>query len=189
MLPLLFDGLAGRIITGGDFSAAELDLGLMASVAGRAPLGLALHRQLLSLAPQGRIQDMRASWEGPLEQPTRYKVTARLEGLRLEPGLEPAPSRDGHASGRPGVRGATIQLEATESGGRADVMDVVGSHPGGVVHVVDDRGNRVAKTQGSQFGQFSTERRGDVGHLVGKRPDFERVEAVEALEHALRQFA
>lgn len=122
MLPLLFDGLAGRIITGGDFSAAELDLGLMASVAGRAPLGLALHRQLLSLAPQGRIQDMRASWEGPLEQPTRYKVTARLEGLRLEPGLEPAPPRDGHASGRPGVRGATIQLEATESGGRADVM-------------------------------------------------------------------
>jgi uncharacterized protein (TIGR02099 family) len=76
----------------------------------------------LSLAPQGRIQDMRASWEGPPEQPTRYKVAARLEGLRLEPSLEPGHARDGHAVGRPGVRGAAIQVEATESGGRADVM-------------------------------------------------------------------
>lgn len=121
-LPLLLDGLAGRVITGGDFSAAELDLGLMASVAGRAPLGAALHRQLLSLAPQGRIQDMKASWEGSPEQPARYRVTARLEGLRLEPGLEPVTARDGHTVGRPGVRGATIQLQATESGGRADVL-------------------------------------------------------------------
>jgi len=122
-LPLLWDGLAGRVITGGDFSAAELDLGLMASVAGRAPLGAALHRHLLSLAPQGRIQDMKASWEGPADQPSRYRVTARLEGLRLEPGGEPAANRTGPpAIGRPGVRGATIQLEATESGGRADLV-------------------------------------------------------------------
>lgn len=120
--PLLWDGLAGRVITGGDFSAAELDLGLMASVAGRAPLGAALHRQLLSLAPQGRIQDMKASWEGSPEQPTRYRVTARLEGLRLEPGVEPASTKGAPVAGRPGVRGATIQLEATESAGRADLV-------------------------------------------------------------------
>jgi uncharacterized protein (TIGR02099 family) len=122
LLPLLWDGLAGRVITGGDFSAAELDLGLMASVAGRAPLGATWHRHLLSLAPQGRIQDMKASWEGSPEQPTRYRITARLEGLRLEPGLEPASAKGAPVPGRPGVRGATIQLEATESAGRADLV-------------------------------------------------------------------
>lgn len=120
--PLLWDGLAGRVITGGDFSAAELDLGLMASVAARAPLGAAWHRQLLSLAPQGRIQDMKASWEGLPEQPTRYRITARLQGLRLEPGVEPASAKGAPVPGRPGVRGATIELEATESAGRADLV-------------------------------------------------------------------
>jgi uncharacterized protein (TIGR02099 family) len=119
MLPLLFDGLAGRVITGGEFSAAELDLGLMASVAGRAPLGAAVHRQLASLSPQGRIQDMKASWEGPADQPSRYRVVARLEALRLEPG---AAAASAGSLGRPGVRGATIALEASETGGRADIM-------------------------------------------------------------------
>lgn len=118
MLPLLFDGLAGRVITGGEFSAAELDLGLMASVAGRAPLGAAVHRQLASLAPQGRIQDMKASWEGSVDRPTRYRVVARLESL----GLEPGAAGESGSLGRPGVRGATIALEASENGGRADIM-------------------------------------------------------------------
>jgi len=123
--PLLFEGLEGRVITGGEFSAAELDLGLMASVAARAPLGAAVNRRLTSMAPQGRIQDMRASWEGPADDPSRYKVTARLEDLRLEPGNVAAPSVNGTvlgSIGRPGIRSASIQLEASESGGRADLV-------------------------------------------------------------------
>lgn len=140
ILPLLFDGLPDRMVTGGEFTAAELDLGLMASVAARAPLGAAVHRQLASLAPQGRIQDMQASWEGPAEKPSRYRVSARLTDLRLEPGataaVQPPPAasrgaQPGQAGaqasaavpvfGRPGVRGATMLLEATEAGGRVDL--------------------------------------------------------------------
>lgn len=123
VLPLLFDGLAGRVIVGGEFTAAELDLSLMASVAGRAPIGLAAHQALASLLPQGRIQDMRATWEGPVEAPTRYRVSARLENLRLEAGTV-LPARSADAApviGRPGVRAASMRLEANESGGRVDL--------------------------------------------------------------------
>ncbi len=121
VLPLLFDGLAGRVIVGGEFNAAELDLGLMASVAARAPLGAVVHRQLAGMAPQGRIQDMKATWEGPVEQPSRYKVNARLEGLRLEPGVLGGGGQPTPHFGRPGLGGAAIVLEASESGGRAEV--------------------------------------------------------------------
>lgn len=117
MLPVLFDGLEGRVLVGGEFTAAELDLGLMASVAARAPLGAVVHRQLAGLAPQGRIRDMKASWDGPVEDPSRYRVSARLEALQIESGAAAAG-----AWGRPGVRGAGLQLEATEAGGRADLM-------------------------------------------------------------------
>ncbi len=84
MLPVLFDGLEGRVLVGGEFTAAELDLGLMASVAARAPLGAVVHRQLAGLAPQGRIRDMKASWDGRVEDPSRYRVSARLEALQIE---------------------------------------------------------------------------------------------------------
>lgn len=116
----LFELVSHRQIIGGEFTAAQLDLGLMASIALRAPLGEAVHQRLRELAPEGRIQDMKASWEGPPEAPQRYRVAGRLEDLKLEPAVAPVSAKP-QQPGRPGLRGATLVVEASEAGGQASV--------------------------------------------------------------------
>lgn len=105
----------GRPVTGGEFSAQRLDIGLMAQVATRVPLGEALRKLLADVAPRGRITELATSWEGPLDAPTRYRATGTLAGLSLASHASAEP----RGIGRPGLRGATVQLDANEAGGQA----------------------------------------------------------------------
>jgi len=102
-------------ITGGEVSADLLDLGLMADVAERLPLGSALRKLLAETAPRGEVQNLSAHWDGPLDAPQRYGVKARLAGLSIAAG--PVPQAP--AVGRPGWQKAQIDLHATERGGEA----------------------------------------------------------------------
>jgi uncharacterized protein (TIGR02099 family) len=102
-------------ITGGEASADLLDLGLMADVAERLPLGAALRKLLAETAPRGEVRNLSARWEGPLDAPQRYAVKARLAGLSIAAG--PVPQAP--AVGRPGWQKAQIDLHATEAGGEA----------------------------------------------------------------------
>ncbi|MDY0744613.1 YhdP family protein [Paucibacter sp. R3-3] len=102
---------------GGTLDAERLDLALMAQIAGRLPLGDAPHALLAELAPRGVLSGLAASWDGALEAPSHYRVQAKLDALQLDAG---APAGEHHI-GRPGLAGASIQLEATEKGGRADL--------------------------------------------------------------------
>lgn len=105
----------GQPPSGGEFSAQRLDVGLMAQVASRVPLGDALRKLLTDVDPKGQITELATSWEGPLDAPRRYRAKGTLAGLSLAPG----PSSEPHGVGRPGLRGATVQLEANETGGQA----------------------------------------------------------------------
>ena len=102
-------------ITGGEFRADHIDLELLAGLAERLPLGEALHSALVSLDPQGVVTAVDSRWEGPIDSPARYRVALRAEGLSLEAGVA-VPSG---ALGRPGFRGASIELQANERGGQA----------------------------------------------------------------------
>lgn len=108
---------AGQPASGGEFSAQRLDLALMAQVASRVPLGEPLRKLLADLNPRGLINELATSWEGPLEAPARYRVKGTLAGLALAAG----PSSDPNGVGRPGLRGAAVQLDATEAGGQARI--------------------------------------------------------------------
>jgi uncharacterized protein (TIGR02099 family) len=104
-------------ITGGEFSAERLDLRLMAAVAARAPFGEALRRLLAETAPQGIVRGVAARWDGPLDAPEHYDVTANFEGLSVAAHPAAVP----HGVGRPGLRNASIELAANEKGGSARI--------------------------------------------------------------------
>jgi uncharacterized protein (TIGR02099 family) len=118
----------GQPVTGGDFSADRLDVGVMAQIAGRVPLGAALRNLLADVHPQGVITQLSVQWEGPVDAPDRYRVKGLLSGLSLT--SRAAPQAD--AVGRPGLRNATVQLDANEAGGQArvGVKDGVLDFPG-----------------------------------------------------------
>jgi uncharacterized protein (TIGR02099 family) len=105
----------GQPASGGEFKADRLDLELMAQIAGRVPLGEALRTLLAELKPQGVVTGLAASWQGPLDAPTRYQAKAAFNGLTLAARPSPEPN----AVGRPGLRNATLQVEASEAGGKA----------------------------------------------------------------------
>ncbi|PTT79028.1 hypothetical protein DBR42_22260, partial [Pelomonas sp. HMWF004] len=102
-------------VLGGSVNAQRLDFALMAQIAQRLPLGERAHQLLAELAPQGVLTALNGQWQGPLEAPRSYRVKAQLDGLALA--AKPS-ERDGHL-GRPGVRGASLTLDASERGGEA----------------------------------------------------------------------
>jgi uncharacterized protein (TIGR02099 family) len=101
-------------LTAGEFSADRLDLGAMASIAARVPLGDALRKGLADLAPRGTVHDMVARWDGPLDEPRQYQARARIKGLSIAAG----PALQG-GLGRPGWLNADIDLQASDVGGEA----------------------------------------------------------------------
>jgi len=112
----------GGPVSGGEFSAQRLDIGLMAQIASRVPLGEAVARLLAELKPQGVVSDLATVWQGPLDAPTRYQAKATFNGLSLA--AKPSAERDG--IGRPGLRNATVQVRASETGGSAQLKLAAG---------------------------------------------------------------
>ncbi|MEP7056835.1 MAG: DUF3971 domain-containing protein, partial [Caldimonas sp.] len=105
----------GAAATGGEFSAQRLDVGVIAQIATRVPLGEALRRLLADVGPRGIARDIAARWDGPLDAPEHYQVKGQLNGLALEPRAAPEPNDPG----RPGLNNATLALQASETGGSA----------------------------------------------------------------------
>lgn len=107
----------GGPVTGGEFGAQRLDLALMAQIASRIPLGEALAKLLAELKPQGTVSDLAASWQGPLDAPAHYQAKATFEGLTLAARPSSAPK----GVGRPGLRNARLQVNASDTGGTAQL--------------------------------------------------------------------
>ncbi|HJV59845.1 MAG TPA: YhdP family protein, partial [Albitalea sp.] len=113
----------GEAARGGDLSAQRLDLALMAQIASRVPLGEAVRKLLAELNPQGIVSDLALRWSGPVDAPATYQVKGLLTSLSLAA----KPAAEVNAVGRPGLRNASIALEATEKGGEARLNMVNGA--------------------------------------------------------------
>ena len=100
------NGAPGR----GQFSADQIDLAALSAIAQRLPMAPALHEQLRSLQPQGQVEALQVSWQGPLEQPERAELSGRVRQLALS--SAPAPAR---GPGRPGVQGADVEFQWTHT--------------------------------------------------------------------------
>jgi uncharacterized protein (TIGR02099 family) len=104
-------------VSGGSVTAQRLDIGVMAQIAGRVPIGEAMRKLLAQLDPQGTVSDFDATWQGPIDAPQRYHVGAQMSGLSFVGHAGATP----HEIGRPGLRNASIRLDATETGGSAQI--------------------------------------------------------------------
>lgn len=107
----------GDTVLGGEVNAQRLDFALMAQIAQRLPLGERAHALLAELEPQGVLTALAGQWQGTLDAPRSYRVKAQLDGLAL---AAKAADQEDHL-GRPGLRGASLQLDATERGGSAQL--------------------------------------------------------------------
>lgn len=104
-------------VSGGSFSAERLDVGQMAQIAARIPLGDAVRHLLAEVNPQGSVSNLETQWDGPLDAPKHYAAKAQLSGVTLASRASDQPG----GVGRPGLRNATLQLDATDAGGEARV--------------------------------------------------------------------
>lgn len=107
-------------VRGGSLEADRLDLAVLARLAARLPLPPALHEALAALAPEGGVRDLALKWQGPAQAPETWQASLRAEDLALVAG-PPGPPQARHeaTAGRPGLRGAAIELQASETGGQA----------------------------------------------------------------------
>ncbi|MBV9891376.1 MAG: TIGR02099 family protein, partial [Rhizobacter sp.] len=104
-------------VSGGEFDADRLDVGVIAAIASRVPIGAAVRNLLADVRPRGVISALKTRWDGALDAPVRYRVTGRMSELSLA--AKPSPEPDG--LGRPGIVNAELQLDASESGGQARI--------------------------------------------------------------------
>lgn len=122
----------GQPVSGGRLSVQRIDIGLMAQITGRLPVGKVVRDLLTDLDPKGRLTGLAASWQGSIDAPQHFHATGTLGGLSLA--AHPAARHD--QLGRPGVHGATVVFDVSESGGsaRLDIADGSIELPG----VLDD---------------------------------------------------
>ncbi|MBT2326265.1 TIGR02099 family protein [Variovorax paradoxus] len=120
----------GRTPERGALRADRLDLAALALIADRLPLGETTRKLIGGLEPRGLVERIDANWQGALGAPDKYQARGRLSGFGIasRPGIPsagtPAP---GTATpppvpvpvGAPGLRGATIDFDASQAGGSA----------------------------------------------------------------------
>ena len=117
--------------------ADRLDLAALAQIASRLPLGQATHDAIATYAPHGLVEHIDASWQGSLAKPSVYQVRGRVSGLQVASQLPaavpstPASTRAGPPVpppiGVPGVRGAVVEFDASQTGGTATVSIAQGA--------------------------------------------------------------
>jgi uncharacterized protein (TIGR02099 family) len=103
----------------GEVRADRLDLHALGQVASRIPLGPATHKALTEFAPKGIVETLQAKWQGPVEALQSYESRGRVVGLEIA--ARPALAASGAQPAReatPGIRGATIDFELTQAGGK-----------------------------------------------------------------------
>ncbi len=102
-------------LDGGQLSADRLDLPLLATLAGRLPIGTGLRELLRQLEPEGTVSALDARWDGPVDRPRSWSAKATVKGLAIAAAASPEPG----GIGRPGWRGADLQIDAHQGGGAA----------------------------------------------------------------------
>lgn len=106
----------------GELRADRLDLAALSQIASRLPLGAPLHAALGRYGPRGIVQEVQAGWRGPVDAPRQYQARGRVAGLAV---ADAAPGDGAGAgarpSGVPGVRGAALDFELTQAGGKASL--------------------------------------------------------------------
>ncbi|MFN4117804.1 YhdP family protein [Acidovorax sp.] len=113
-LRLVHTAATGKVPEQGELRADKLDLAALAEIASRLPLGPTTHQAIRAYAPKGVVDEIQATWKGPLDALQQYQLRGRIRGLALagEPGGTATPTHMG-------LRGATVDLDMNQAGGKA----------------------------------------------------------------------
>jgi uncharacterized protein (TIGR02099 family) len=108
----------GARLAQGEIRADRLDLFALSQIASHLPLGAATHAALAAYAPKGLVESVQASWQGPLDAMQKYQ--ARGRAVQLAIAAQPAVAASGAAAraGVPGLRGASIDFDFSQAGGK-----------------------------------------------------------------------
>jgi len=124
----------GRSPERGALKADRLDLAALALIAARLPLGDATHQALAAYAPRGVVERIDAQWQGALGAPNTYQARGSVSGLSLAAQPAPTATVDAKAqaatrphAGTPGLRGASVDFDATQDGGKATLAIAQGA--------------------------------------------------------------
>ena len=133
-LSVVHTDAVGAALQHTEFKADRLDLAALAQIAARLPLSADTRAQIESYAPKGLVEVVDAQWQGSSSEPSSFSAKGRVSGLELAAlpsqgamlgsttnhNLRPAP-------GRPGLSGATVEFDVTNTGGKATVKVVHGA--------------------------------------------------------------
>lgn len=108
------------------FKADQLELAALAQIASRLPLADSAQALVASLAPQGLVEVLEASWQGPPEAVVSFAAKGRVSGLSVA-ALPAAAGTAPDTPGRPGVSGASVDFDLTQEGGQAKLVVLNGS--------------------------------------------------------------
>ncbi len=109
-------GSEGKVAARGELKADKLDLSSLSQIANRLPLDPVARAALAAHAPRGLVDRLQTSWQGPVENMSKFDVKGLVSQLELAP-----------AAGFPGIKGAGIEFDLNQSGGRAVVSVASGS--------------------------------------------------------------
>jgi uncharacterized protein (TIGR02099 family) len=107
---LVYTGPEAKRPARGEFKADQLDLAALSQIADRLPLDPVTRATLQSHAPRGLVKRVQARWQGVPGAVTDYEVKGEVSALAVAP-----------VGDAPGVRGANLEFDFTETGGRASV--------------------------------------------------------------------
>lgn len=104
----------GDVPARGRIKADRLDLAALAQIAQRLPLGTATHALVAAHAPRGLVETLQGGWEGPVGALRKFDAKGRVTGFAMASAGAGQPT-----SGIPGIRGADVDFQMTQAGGRA----------------------------------------------------------------------
>ena len=133
-LVMVHTGIEGQTAEQNELKADKLDLTALAQIASRLPLSSATHGLISSYAPRGLVETIEARWQVPSQGPATFAAKGRVTGLELASLPKPSMMHGTHSGpdardqpGRPGVSGANIDFDLTQSGGKAMVKIAAGA--------------------------------------------------------------
>ncbi|MDB5870786.1 MAG: hypothetical protein JWQ07_228 [Ramlibacter sp.] len=102
----------------GEIRADKLDLFALSQIATRLPLGTATHSALAAYAPKGLVETVQAKWQGPIDALQKYEARGRVVRLEIAAQAGEAPAGAPPRAGSPGIRGASLDFDLTQAGGK-----------------------------------------------------------------------
>ncbi|MBW7834826.1 MAG: TIGR02099 family protein [Simplicispira suum] len=121
-LRLDYQHAQAQALARGSLDADQLDLAALSRIAARLPFPDAMHHLLRRYGPQGRVERIHAGWQGPLEAPTAYEARGRIRALALADTPAAAQALAPGEAVPPGVRGADVDFDLTQQGGKATLQ-------------------------------------------------------------------